>query len=133
MHCRQERAAAVAKAAAEAAARRHSASPDEHEHDSAVQEGQHPQSTMSVSLEAEELQLVALRHGSLMQAMLYSPATVCSLELWSLRGKQRLAEFLVVIGCALFSSDAFTFTTFMIDLTHEYGKLKSLDFLAFSS
>ena len=72
--------------------RSRSSSPDEH--DRAVKEGgQHPQSTMSVKLEAEELQLVALRHGSLMQAMLYSPATVCSLELWSLRGKQRFAEF----------------------------------------
>lgn len=105
---RQERAAAAAKAAAEAAARRRSSSPDEHDrsvdensHNSGSGGGQHPQSNMSVSLEADELQLVALRHGSLMQAMLYSPPTVCSLELWSLRGKQRLAEFLAVIGCVL--------------------------------
>ena len=125
MYCRQERTAEAAKAAAEAAARRRSSSPDEH--DRAVQEGgQHPQSTMSVKLEAEELQLVALRHGSLMQAMLYSPATVCSLELWSLRGKQRLAEFLAVIGCAFFASDALTFPTLW--LTHEYGKWKRMDF-----
>ena len=134
MHCRQERAAAAAKAAAEAAARRRSASPDELDRDRAVQEGQHPQSSMSVRLDADELQLVALRHGSLMQAMLYSPATVCSLELWSLRGKQRLAEFLAVIGCAIFASDELLVFLLRLTLqfTHEYRKWKSLEDVHFS-
>ena len=54
---------------------------------------------MKLSFEME-LNLVLLRHWSLIDSICHSPLTACNFRVWTMKGRKKLHEFLADMGCA---------------------------------